>query len=106
MLDGAFFQSMKAGAALVSCGSGSVIDEEALAEVVHSGHLAGAALDTYEWEPICADNALLPLARAGYNVLLTPHIAAGAPAGGRDRSDDYANIVNHIQGRPLRYRLV
>ena len=106
MLDTAFFQSMKAGAALVSCGSGSVIDERALAEAVHSGHLAGAALDTYEWEPIRADNPLLPLARVGCNVLLTPHIAAGVPAQGQDRSDDYANIVNHIQGRPLRYRLV
>jgi phosphoglycerate dehydrogenase-like enzyme len=106
MLDAVFFHSMKAGAALVSCGSGSVIDEQALAEAVHSGRLAGAALDTYEWEPIRADNPLLPLARAGYNVLLTPHIAAGAPAQGHDRGTGYANIVNHIQGRPLRYRLV
>lgn len=106
LLDAAFFREMKAGAVLVSCGSGSVIDERALAEAIRSGHLSGAALDTYEWEPIRADNPLLPLARAGYNVLLTPHIAAGTPAGDRGRSDDYANIVNHIQGRPLRYRLV
>jgi phosphoglycerate dehydrogenase-like enzyme len=106
MLNATFFPKMKAGAALVSCGSGSVIDEEALAEAVHSGHLSGAALDTYEWEPIHTDNPLLPLARAGYNVLLTPHIAAGASAQDRGRSDDYANIVNHIRGRPLRYRLI
>jgi phosphoglycerate dehydrogenase-like enzyme len=106
MLAAAFFRRMKAGAALVSCGSGSVIDEAALAEAVHAGHLAGVALDTYEWEPIRPDNPLLPLARAGYSVLLTPHIAAGAPTRGQDRSDDYADIVNHIQGRPLRYRLV
>jgi phosphoglycerate dehydrogenase-like enzyme len=106
MLDTAFFSKMKASAALVSCGSGSVIDEGALGEAVRSGHLSGAALDTYEWEPLRADNALLPLARAGYNVLLTPHIAAGASAQDPGRSEDYANIVNHIQGRPLRYRLV
>jgi phosphoglycerate dehydrogenase-like enzyme len=106
MLDAAFFQAMKVGAALVSCGSGSVIDEGALAATVHAGHLAGAALDTYGWEPIRPDNPLLPLARTGYNVLLTPHIGAGAPARGRDRGADYANIVNHIRGRPLRYRLV
>ncbi|HUT18266.1 MAG TPA: NAD(P)-dependent oxidoreductase [Anaerolineae bacterium] len=106
LLDAAFFRQMKAGTALVSCGSGSVIDETALAEAVRSGHLSGAALDTYEWEPLRVDNPLLPLARAGYNVLLTPHIAAGVSAQDRGRSDDYANIVNHIQGRPLRYRLV
>jgi len=106
MLDSTFFSKMKAGAALVSCGSGSVIDEAALAEAVHSGHLSGAALDTYAWEPIRADNPLLSLARAGYNVLLTPHIAAGASARDPGRREDYANIVSHIEGRPLRYRLV
>ena len=106
VLNATFFARMRAGAALVSCGSGSVIDEQALAEALRSGHLSGAALDTFEWEPLRADNPLLPLARAGYNVLLTPHIAAGASARDPGRHDDYANIVAHVAGRPLRYRLV
>lgn len=105
MLDATFFSSMRPGAALVSCGSGSVIDEKALAEALHSGHLSGAALDTFEWEPLRADNPLLPLARTGCNVLLTPHIAAGASARDPGRRADYTNIVTHIEGRPLRYRL-
>jgi phosphoglycerate dehydrogenase-like enzyme len=107
MINADYFAKMKAGAGLVSCGSGSVIDEAALAQAIKSGKLGGAALDTYEWEPIKADNPLIPLAQAGYNVLLTPHTAAGASAAAaRERYGDYTNITNHIEGKPLKYRVV
>jgi phosphoglycerate dehydrogenase-like enzyme len=107
LINADFLAQMKAGAALVSCGSGSVIDEAALAEAVKAGKLSGAALDTYEWEPIRPDNPLLPLARAGYNILLTPHIAAGSTAAAaRERLGDYTNITNHINGKSIRHRVV
>ena len=109
MLNGAVFTRMKRGAFLVSCGSGSVIDEAALAAAIQAGQLGGAALDTFEWEPLRPDNPLLALARAGGNVLLTPHTAAGTEDG-RDvkelRGQDYANVVNHRAQRSLQYRLV
>jgi phosphoglycerate dehydrogenase-like enzyme len=98
---------MKPSAYLVSCGSGSVIDETALAEALRAGRLAGAALDTYEWEPIRRDNPLLPLARdPAMNVLLTPHTAAGtvsARKGGRE--EDFENIRRTLRGEPLLFRL-
>ncbi len=107
LIDGAMLAKMKAGAALVSCGSGSVIDEMALAEAIRSGRLYGAALDTFEWEPIKADNPLIALAKTGYNVLLTPHIAAGAAAAQRsERVGDYTNIIQLINDAPLKYRVV
>lgn len=107
LINAGFLATMKDGAALVSCGSGSVIDEAALAAAVQSGKLSGAALDTYEWEPIRPDNPLIPLAEAGYNILLTPHTAAGGTtAAARNRLDDYTNIVNHINGRPVLNRVV
>ncbi len=106
-IDEAYFARMKPGSYLVSCGSGSVIDETALAKAIAAGKLAGAALDTFEWEPIRADNPLIALARQGYNVLLTPHIAAGgAAAAASERQQDYTNIIHHIQGKPLHYRIV
>jgi phosphoglycerate dehydrogenase-like enzyme len=106
-IDEAYFARMKPGSYLVSCGSGSVIDEAALAKAIAAGKLAGAALDTFEWEPIRADNPLIALARQGYNVLLTPHIAAGgAAAAASERQQDYTNIIHHIQGKPLHYRIV
>lgn len=101
--------TMKRGACLLSCGSGSVIDEAALAEALRAGHLSGAALDTFEWEPIRPDNPLLPLAQdPAMNVLLTPHTAAGSyenvPAG-QSRRADYENVMRVLRNEPALYRV-
>jgi len=107
-LNAGTFSRMKMGAFLVSCGSGSVIDETALAQAIQSGKLAGAALDTFEWEPIRADNPLIVLAKQGYNVLLTPHTAAGTRQTNQpdpNRTQDYTNIHHYLAGQPLLYRL-
>lgn len=109
LLNMAVFDQMKPRAILVSCGSGSIIDEAALADAVRSGKLMGAALDTFEYEPIRADNPLIAAAQDGCNILLTPHTAAGtADHEGHvpDRSGDYVNIVNFLVGKPLEYRVV
>lgn len=106
-LNGGCFERMQAGSYLVSCGSGSVIDEADLAAAIQRGQLAGAALDTYEWEPLPADNPLVALAQADYNLLLTPHIAAGAsPRHAQERAENYTNILLHLRGEPIRYRVV
>jgi phosphoglycerate dehydrogenase-like enzyme len=101
------FARMKPGSYLVSCGSGSVIDEAALAQALRAGKLAGSALDTYEWEPIRPDNPLLPLARdPKMNVLLTPHTAAGSvPALKGGRGEDFENILRTLRGEPPLYRV-
>lgn len=103
LLDAGVFRRMPRGSIVVSCGSGSVIDEAALAAALADGHLAGAALDTFEWEPLRGDNPLLALARRPEaNVLLTPHTAAGtAPLQGAGRSDDFANIMRLLRDEPL-----
>lgn len=109
LLDDEVFAQMKIGAYLVSCGSGSVIDEAALARALADGKLAGAALDTFEYEPLRENNPLLALARAGHNVLLTPHTAAGTEDGhtiSELRKQDYENILNHLTQRPLQYQVV
>jgi phosphoglycerate dehydrogenase-like enzyme len=104
-LDEASFAAMKRGAFVVSCGSGSVIDEAALAAALASGHLAGAALDTFEWEPLRADNPLVALARDPLaNVLLTPHTAAATLPGGR--LGDWENIRRILAGEEPLYRVV
>lgn len=98
------FAAMPRGAYLVHCGSGSVIDEGALADAVANGHLGGVALDTFEWEPLRGDNPLVLMAREPQNnVLLTPHTAAGTGGG---RRDDWENVRRLLAGEPLRYRVV
>ncbi len=110
MIDAAVFEQMKPSACVISCGSGSVIDEVALADALRQGKVAGAALDTFEWEPLRPENPLLALARdRSTNVLLTPHVAAGTPpeehAAPPDRADDYANLLHVLRGEPLEYRV-
>jgi phosphoglycerate dehydrogenase-like enzyme len=105
-LNSAYFAQMKPGAYFVHSGGSAVVDEQALIEVLRSGHLAGAALDTFTWEPIPHDHPLLELARdPHYNLILTPHIAAGTFEKGW-RKEDYTNLLNILNGKPLLYRVV
>ena len=115
LLDAGLLSAMKQGSFLVSCGSGSVIDEAALAAAVTGGHLAGAALDTFEWEPIRPDNPLCPLAcDPAMNVLLTPHTAAGSSGDAandqeasraKTREGDYTNLMRLLRGEPPLHRV-
>ena len=54
---------------LINMARGPVIDELALIKVLQNNHIAGAALDVFEQEPVAADNPLLTMD----NVLLAPH---------------------------------
>jgi phosphoglycerate dehydrogenase-like enzyme len=68
--------AMKPGAILIQASRGGIVDERALAEVLQSGHLGGAAVDVYSTEPPSPDNPLLKLSgEAAQRLLLTPHIA-------------------------------
>ena len=62
------------GAIVVNVSRGGLIDEDALAELLHSGHLAGAGLDVFETEPLPATSPLL----AAPNTVLTPHCASAS----------------------------
>jgi phosphoglycerate dehydrogenase-like enzyme len=67
---------MPAGAYLVNTARGELIEPQALAEALESGHIAGAALDTLAPEPPLNDHPLLNLSHeASERLLLTPHIA-------------------------------
>lgn len=101
-LDTAFFAQMPHGSYLIHAGSGSVIDESALIDALQTGQLAGAALDTYEYEPLQSDHPLVVLARdPRSNLLLTPHTAAASLPD--TRADDYSEIIRSLNGEPLRY---
>jgi D-3-phosphoglycerate dehydrogenase len=63
---------LRPGAQVLNCARGGIINEEALAEALRSGHLAGAALDVFVQEPPLADHPLLKLP----NVVVTPHLGA------------------------------
>ncbi|MEY2492227.1 MAG: D-3-phosphoglycerate dehydrogenase / 2-oxoglutarate reductase [Verrucomicrobiota bacterium] len=62
----------KSGVRIINCARGGLIDEPALADALHSGQVAGAALDVFETEPLPTDSCL----RAAPNMVLTPHLGA------------------------------
>jgi D-3-phosphoglycerate dehydrogenase len=65
-------QRMKMSAFVVNASRGGVVDEYALAEALHAGQIAGAALDVFVDEPLPATSPL----RDAPNLVLTPHLGA------------------------------
>ena len=61
----------KKGVRIINCARGGLVDEEALAALLKSGHVAGAAFDVFAEEP-AKENPLFNLP----NVVCTPHLGA------------------------------
>ena len=61
----------KKGVRIINCARGGLIDEAALADLLTSGHIAGAALDVFEVEP-ATESPLFNMP----NVVVTPHLGA------------------------------
>ncbi len=64
-------EKTKKGVRIINCARGGLVDEEALADLLKSGHVAGAAFDVFKVEP-ATENPLFNLP----NVVCTPHLGA------------------------------
>src|SRR6266496_1247274 len=72
LLDFDRLKKTKRGVRVINCARGGLIDEEALANALQDQHVAGAALDVFEVEPLPVNSPL----RSAPNLILTPHLGA------------------------------
>ena len=95
-------EKMPQGAYVVNVGRGSAIDEDALADNLEKGHLAGAALDVFQIEPLPEDSRLWKTR----NLLITPHVAGNLTLSyTKDRNVEMflEDLKNFAEGKALRY---
>jgi D-3-phosphoglycerate dehydrogenase len=93
---------MKKGSYLVNAARGGIVDEQALADVLRAGHLAGAAVDTFLVEPIPKDHPLWGTP----NTLLTPHCGGNTVDATRYVGTEAFENINRVgRGEPPRHRV-
>ncbi|MDO0933151.1 2-hydroxyacid dehydrogenase [Streptomyces sp. DG2A-72] len=86
------------GAVVVNAARGPLLDEDALCNVLESGRLSAAALDTYEREPLPAGSRLPGLAE---RVVLTPHLGGASRATAEKAAAIAAGEVGRwVRGEP------
>ncbi|HSD88600.1 MAG TPA: phosphoglycerate dehydrogenase [Kofleriaceae bacterium] len=74
MIGHAELAHMKKGACLLNASRGTVVEIDALAAALKSGHIGGAAVDVYPSEPESNSDGFQTPLRGLTNVILTPHI--------------------------------
>lgn len=96
LLDARRLAAMRPHAIIINTARGPVIDEQALAEALHSGHLGGAGLDVFEEEP-----RIHPRLLTAPRTMLLPHIGSATHETRAEMSMMAArSIADHLQGRP------
>ena len=88
LFNAAAFAKMKAGSIFINVGRGDLADS-AITAALQSGHLAGAALDVFDPEPIPADHPI----RTMPNVILAAHIASASPPAVKTLRETAARIA-------------
>jgi len=97
-VDRAVLERLPRGALVINVSRGSLLDETALAALLDSRHLAGAALDVFATEPLPAGHAFWTHPR----VLMSPHVSAVTSRfWERETTLIVDNIKRYLAGTPL-----
>ncbi|MBS1667145.1 MAG: phosphoglycerate dehydrogenase [Bacteroidetes bacterium] len=91
MITKSLLKQFKKGSILLNYARGEVVDLDALAKAIEEGHISGAAIDVYPWEPEKnGDKFTTPLQNLP-NVLLTPHIGGSTEEAQQNIGEDVSN---------------
>ena len=96
MIDSEALGKMKKGSIFINQARGDLVDIDALAAALESGHLNGAAVDVFPKEPASKDEAFVSPLQAFQNVILTPHI-------GGSTLEAQASIGEDVSSKLARY---
>jgi D-3-phosphoglycerate dehydrogenase len=96
LINKSLLKQFKKGSILLNYARGDVVDLEALRQALLSGHLSGAGIDVFPWEPEKNGGAFISPLQGLSNVLLTPHIA------GSTEEAQY-NIGEDVSAKMLSY---
>lgn len=96
MINADTLKKMKPGSHLINYARGTVVDIEALAHSLKSGHLHGAALDVFPVEPKSKDETFESALRGLDNVIITPHV-------GGSTQEAQANIGLEVAEKLVKY---
>ena len=97
MIDGKALATMKQSAFLINVSRAELVDEEALADALARGKIAGAGIDVFSAEPIGPENPLLKV--ESDRLFLSPHVAGvSQEAAGRIITMATANIARALKG--------
>ena len=92
---------MKPGVRIINCARGGIVDEDALADALEAGKVAGAAIDVYPEEPP-ANRRLIDLPQ----VVATPHLGASTEEAQINVATDAARqLADVLMGRGVRFAL-
>lgn len=95
MIGAAELAALPAGAVVVNCARGALLDYTALCDALDSGHLFGAAVDVFPEEPIPAGSRLLRTP----NLVMTPHLAgASKQTAAKAASIVAGDVARHLRG--------
>jgi D-3-phosphoglycerate dehydrogenase len=99
LIDDAALAGFKHGAILINTARGAVVDGEAVARALNSGHLGGAALDVFDPEPPPPTHPLM----TAPNTLFTPHLGARTHRGLARMNDVVDDVVAVLRGEQPRF---
>ncbi len=91
-------KSFKPGSILINYARGEVVELDALAKALSDGHLSGAAIDVFPWEPEKNGDAFTTPLQGLSNVLLTPHIGGSTQEAQNNIGVDVsAKLFNYLE---------
>ena len=96
MIDSAALHKMRPGSLLINAARGTVVDVEALAKALASGHVGGAAIDVFPVEPKSNQEIFESPLREFDNVILTPHIGGAT-------EEAQLNIAREVATKLIKY---